>query len=128
MRMSERTHGNATAKIQITFPVCIPNMAPLAALQHEIEPRIRGHNVLFEQLANAISRVSRELLSRFRGSCFHRGYVLLSLFHFHLLFRKSCDITAWFFANSVWRDSLKETTKHRDNFNENGFRFCDLLF
>src|SRR6266480_1392911 len=78
MRMSERTHGNATAKIQITFPICIPNMAPLAALQHEIEPRIRGHNVLFEQLANAASRVLRELLSRFRGSCFHRGYVLLS--------------------------------------------------
>src|SRR4029077_1629436 len=50
------------------------------------------------------------------------------LFHFHLLFRKPRDISAWFFVNSVWRDTLNETNKHRDNFNENGFRFCDLLF
>jgi len=68
-------------------------MAPLAALQHEIEPRIRGHNVLFEQLANAISRVRANScrVSEDRAFTEVMPFILL----FHLLFRKSRDITAW---------------------------------
>jgi hypothetical protein len=40
VRVPEHAYGNATAKIEITPPVDVPNVTSFAALEHKIESRI----------------------------------------------------------------------------------------
>src|SRR5205807_5166041 len=45
---------DAAGKIEIAASIDIPNVVPLASLQHEIEPCIRRHNKLPERLAHRV--------------------------------------------------------------------------
>ena len=52
--MPKGADGDAAAKVEVALPVDVPDVTPLAALQHEIEARVGGNDELFKNVANLL--------------------------------------------------------------------------
>src|SRR5437870_3815735 len=54
IRVTEHANRNSTSKIKISPAICIPNITPLPALKHKVEPCVGRHNKMLKRLANLL--------------------------------------------------------------------------
>src|SRR5262245_18831078 len=70
--VTQCTHGDATAEIEVSTPVYIPDLATRASRQGEVETRVGRHDVPVKQLADRLELVAHHRWW-WRHNLFHRG-------------------------------------------------------
>ena len=56
-RVAQRANGDAPAHVQVAFPVDVPHIRTLAALQYDVEARIGGDDVFLKALLDGLDFV-----------------------------------------------------------------------